>query len=212
MAGTRIRILIADDHPMFRKGLAATLSQEPDMDVVALASSGPQAMNLYRDLRPDVTIMDISMTPEMTGTEATRRIRAEFPEARIIMLTVYRGEQDIYEALSAGAAAYLLKEAVADDLPSIVRDVHCGGGPIPPEVARKLANRLSQEQLTSREVDVLKLIAEGCRNKEIAKRLGISENTTQGHVKSILLKLKVDDRAGAIAVALRRGILHIESM
>ncbi len=191
-------------------GLAATLGPEPDVEVVASATTGQQAVRLYRDLRPDVTLMDVRLAQDMTGTEATRVIRREFPDARIIMLSAYKGDEDIYQALSAGAITYLLKEALGDDLVPIIREVHAGGRPIPPDVARRLTDHMFQSHLTPREVEVLRLVSEGLRNKEIAERLGISENTTQGHLKSILAKLKVNDRAGAVSAALRRGIIHID--
>lgn len=210
MTDNRIRILIVDDHPMVLRGLAATLEPEPDMDVVAAAATGPDAVRLHRQLLPHVTIMDIGLTPEMTGTQATRAIRQEFPDARIIMLSVHKGDEDIYQALNAGAITYLLKETLGDDLVPVIRKVHAGGRPIPPNVARKLTDHMFQSHLTVREVEVLRLIAEGLRNKEIAERLTISENTTQGHVKNILAKLKVNDRAGAITAALRRGIIHLD--
>ena len=209
MTGGRIRILIADDHTVVRKGLAATLAPEGDMEVVGSAATGPEALSLFRELRPDVTIMDVTMTAEMTGTEATRAIRQEFPEARIIMLSVHRGEEDIYQALNAGATTYLLKDQLGDDLVPLIREVFAGGRPMPSEVAARLTERIFQSHLTGREVEVLKLLAEGLRNKEIAQKLGISENTVQGHVKNILAKLKVNDRAGAIRAGIRRGILHI---
>ena len=209
MSDKHIRVLLVDDHPMVLRGLAATLAPEPDVEVVASAATGAQAVRLYRDLQPDVTIMDVSLTREMTGTEATRAIRAEFPGARIIMLSVHKGDQDIYEAINAGAVTYLLKETLGDDLVPMIREVHSGGRPIPPDVAQKLTNHMFQSHLTAREVEVLRLVAEGLRNKEIAERLGISANTTQGHLKSILAKLKVNDRAGAVTAALRRGIFHI---
>jgi|SRR5579871_1206124 len=205
-----IRILVVDDHPVVLKGLVATIDPESDMEIVGLAGTGKQAVALFRDHRPDVTIMDLNLTPEMTGTEATIAIRREFPDARVIVLSAHKGEEDIYRALQAGAVTYLLKESLGDDLVPIIREVHAGGGPIPPHVARKLADRLAQPALTPREVEVLRLVAEGMRNKEIAGELGISEQTAQGHVKNILAKLKVNDRTGAVAVALRRGIIHMD--
>ncbi|HTA44626.1 MAG TPA: response regulator transcription factor [Bryobacteraceae bacterium] len=209
MTGNRIRILIVDDHPIVLKGLTATIEQEPDMEVAGAASTGPRAVSLYRELLPDVTIMDISLTPGMTGTEATRAIRADFPEARIIMLTVHKGDEDIYQALHAGAATYLLKESLGDNLASTIREVHRGGRKIPQDLACKLADRVFQTHLTGREIEVLRLVADGLRNKEIAAALRISENTTQGHVKSILAKLHVNDRSGAVTTAIRRGIIRI---
>ena len=155
----RIRILLVDDHRMVLKGLAATLEPEPDMEIVASARTGKEAVDLFRSTRPDVTIMDLSLTPEMDGIEATRAIRLEFEDARIIVLSAHQGDEDIYRAVQAGAVTYLLKETLGDDLVQIVRDVHAGGGPIPPQVARKLADRLAHPSLTLREVEVLRLVA-----------------------------------------------------
>lgn len=205
-----IRILVVDDHPMLRKGLTATIEPEPDMEVVAAAASGKEAVELFREKKPDVTIMDLMLTPDMTGIQAMQAIRREFPEARIIALSAYKGDEDIHRALRAGAATYLLKETLGKDLIPIIREVHSGGGPIPPHVARKLADRLTQPELTTRELAVLQLMAQGLRNKEIAGRLHITEQTTQGHVKSILGKLRVHDRTEAVTVAIRRGIIHID--
>jgi len=210
MVQRRIRILIVDDHPIVRKGLAATIEPEPDMEVVASASSGKQAVGLFREKNPDVTIMDLTLTPEMTGIQAIQAIRREFPDARVIVLSAYKGDEDIYRALEAGAVTYLLKESLGDDLILIIHEVDAGGGPIPPEVGRKLADRVNQRALTPREVEVLQLVAKGMRNKEIGANLNISEETVQGHVKNILSKLQVHDRTQAITIAIRRGILHIQ--
>jgi DNA-binding NarL/FixJ family response regulator len=194
---------------MVLKGLTATIEQELDMEVVASAATGHRALELFRETRPDVTIMDVTMTPEMTGIEAIQVIRREFPGARIVVLSAYHGDDLIYRALQAGAVTYLLKESLGDNLIPIIREVHSGRGPIPPEVARKLANRVSQIALTSREIEVLKLVAEGLRNKEIAARLGISNQTIEFHVKNVLTKLRVNDRTKAVTVAVRRGIIDI---
>jgi two-component system NarL family response regulator len=206
----RIRILIVDDHPIVRKGLAATLAPEPDMEVVGSAATGKQAVDLYREQRPDVTIMDLTLTPDMTGIQAIQTIRREFPDTRIIVLSAYQRDEDIYRALHAGAVTYLLKESLGDDLIPIIREVHAGGGPVPSQVGRKLADRIKQPALTTRELDVLQLIADGMRNKEVAASLGIGEETVQGHVKNILSKLHVHDRTEAVTVAIRRGIIHID--
>lgn len=211
MSEKRIRIMVVDDHPMVLKGLMATIEPEPDMEVVASASTGKAAVNVFRDKRPDVTIMDLHMTPEMSGIEATKAIRNEFPEARVIVLSAHRGDEEIFRALQAGAATYLLKDTLGDDLIPIIREVHAGGGPIPANIARSLADRLTQPGLTAREVQILQLAAEGMRNKEIAGNLGISEQTVQGHIKNVLAKLKVNDRTAAVTVALRRGIIRIEN-
>ena len=209
MSQKRIQILAADDHSMVLKGLAATLGPEPDMEIVGLASTGDEAVRLFRDKKPDVTIMDLHLTPEMSGIEAMKSIRSEFPDARVIVLSAHNGDEEIFRALQAGAITYLLKDSLGDDLVPIIRQVHAGGGPIPAEVARKLADRLSQPSLTTREIQILQLVAEGMRNKELAGSLGISEQTAQGHIKNILAKLKVNDRTAAVTVALRRGIIHI---
>jgi DNA-binding NarL/FixJ family response regulator len=199
-----------DDHAIVRKGLTAILDPEPDMEVVAAASTGKQAIELFRATNPDVTIMDLSLTPEMSGIEAIRAIRREFAGARIVVLTASKGDEDIYRALRAGAATYLLKDTLGDDLVPIIREVHAGGGPIPPYVARKLADRVAMSSLTARESEVLQLVARGLRNKEISVSLGIAETTIQGHMKNILSKLNVHDRTEAVTVAVSRGIIHID--
>ena len=206
----RIRILIVDDHPIVRKGLAATIEPELDMEVVGSAGTGKQAFELFREKVPDVTLMDLTLTPEMSGIQAIQAIRRESPDARIIVLSAYKGDEDIYRALHAGAATYLLKESLGDDLIPIIREVHAGGGPIPSQVGRKLADRVKQLALTARELEVLQLIATGMRNKEIAGALNISEETTQGHVKNVFAKLNVHDRTEAVTLAIRRGIIHID--
>jgi DNA-binding NarL/FixJ family response regulator len=205
----RIRILLVDDHPIVRRGLAAAIAPEPDMEVVATAASGKDALNLFRANRPDITIMDMNLTPEMTGTQAIQAIRREFPEARIIVLSAYKGDEDIFRALEAGAVTYLVKDQLGDELIPIIREVHAGGRPIPSEVGRKLAERIHLHVLTPREVEVLELISKGMRNKEIAAQLLLSDDTVQGHVKNILSKLQVHDRSEAVAIGVRRGIIRI---
>jgi two-component system NarL family response regulator len=205
-----IRILVVDDHAMIRKGLTATIEPESDMEVVGSASTGKEAVEVFRATKPDVTIMDLTLTPEMSGTEAIRAIRRESSKARIIVLTAAKGDEDIHRALKAGAATYLLKDSLGDDLIPIIREVHAGGGTIPPYVARKVVDRLTQPYLTEREVEVMQLVARGLRNKEIAASLGVSELTCHGHMRSILAKLKVQDRTEAVTVAVRRGIIHLE--
>ena len=209
MPQSRIRILVVDDHPIVRKGLAATINPESDMEVVASAATGKEAVELFRQKRPDVTIMDLNLTPEMTGQQAIRAIRGEFPNARIVVLSAYKGDEDIFRALEAGAITYLLKETLSEELIPIIREVHAGGGPIPPEVGRKLADRIQQTALTAREMEVLRLVAKGMRNKEVAASLHISEDTVQGHVKNILWKLRAQDRTEAVSIGIRRGIVHI---
>ena len=206
-----IRILIVDDHPMVRKGLAATVGAESDMEVAGTASSGEEAVEIFRRTRPDITIMDLKLTTHMTGVETTQLIRREFPSARIIILSAYSGNEDIYRALQAGAITYLLKEKLGDELAPIIREVYSGGGHIPPEVARKLADRMVQPSLTRRELDVLRQMATGLRNKEIAAQLGISQPTAEGHLKNIFSKLNVHDRTEAVTLALRRGIIQLDS-
>src|SRR5258708_15458277 len=204
----RISILCVDDHRLMREGIAAVVRSQPDMEVAATAANGVQAVELHRRYKPDVTLMDLQL-PLMNGLEAISAIRAEDPTARIIVLTMYHGDEDIHRALQAGAATYLLKDAIIDDVTRVMREVSRGGRPIPPNVARILANRDSHQALTPREVEVLELIAQGSRNKEIAETLGISRETVKMHVSNVLTKLDVNDRSAAIVVAIRRGIVHI---
>jgi two-component system NarL family response regulator len=206
---TPIRVLVVDDHPMVRAGLAATIDPEPDMTVVASASTGKEGLEQYRQHQPDVMLIDLRM-PEMGGVEAIRTIRAEFPSARIIVVSTYQGDEDIYRALEAGAVTYLLKDTLADKMIGVIREVASGGRPMLPEVAQRLTHRMFQAALTNREIEVLHLVAKGMRNKEIAAELKISDETVQGHVKNILAKLSVHDRTEAVAVAIRRGIVHLD--
>jgi len=194
---------------MIRAGLTATIGPEPDMTVVASASTGREGLEQYRRHQPDITLMDLKM-PDMGGVEAIRTIRAEFPSAKIVVLSTYQGDEDIYRALEAGAVTYLLKDMIAERLMGVIREVAGGGRPIPPEVAQRLTGRMFQSALTNREVEVLQLVARGMRNKEIAADLKISDETVQGHVKNILAKLSVHDRTEAVAIAIRRGIVHLD--
>lgn len=194
---------------MIRAGVTATIGPEPDMTVVALASTGKEGVEQYRLHQPDVTLMDLKM-PVMGGVEAIRVIRTEFPSAKIIVVSTYEGDEDIYRALEAGAITYLLKDMLAEKMVQMIREVAEGGRPIPPDVAQRLTGRMFQAVLTNREVEVLRLVARGMRNKEIAAELNISDETVQGHVKNILAKLAVHDRTEAVAVAIRRGIVHID--
>jgi len=204
-----IRVLVVDDHPMIRAGLTATISPEPDMAVVASASNGRDGLEQYRQHQPDITLMDLKM-PDMGGVAAIRTIRAEFPTAKIIVLSTYQGDEDIYRALEAGAVTYLLKDMIAEKMMGVIREVAGGGRPIMPEIAQRLTGRMFKAALTQRETEVLQLLARGLRNKEIAAELRISEETVQGHVKNILAKLSVHDRTEAVAVAIRRGIVHLD--
>ncbi len=209
MQNKPIRVLVIDDHPMIRAGLIATIGPEPDMTVVGLASTGKEGVEQYRLHQPDITLMDLKM-PVMSGVEAIRQIRAEYPDAKIIVVSTYEGDEDIYRALEAGAVTYLLKDTLAERMVRIIREVSEGARPIPPEVAQRLTGRMFQAALTNREVQVLQLVARGMRNKEIAAELNISDETVQGHVKNILAKLAVHDRTEAVAVAVRRGIVHLD--
>jgi two-component system NarL family response regulator len=204
-----IRVLIVDDHPMIRAGLSATIGPEEDMTVVATASNGVEGLELFRIHQPDITLLDLRM-PEMEGVETIEAIRREFPAAKIIVLSTYQGDEDIYRAMKAGAITYLLKDMLAGKMMDVIREVAAGGRPIPPEVAERLSGRMSQPDLTNRELEVLALIARGFRNKEIAGHLGIREDTVQGHVKNILAKLSVHDRTEAVSVAVRRGIVRLD--
>ncbi len=209
MEQRRIRILVVDDHALMRVGLVASIGGEPDMEIVAAASNGKEAVEFFRQHRPDITLMDLKM-PVMGGVEAIQAIRGECPSAKVIVLSTYEGDDDIFRALEAGATSYLLKDTLAEDLVRVIREVFAGGRPLPAPVAKRLADRLLHPDLTARELDVLRLIARGMRNKEIAAQLGIGEETTQGHVKNILSKLGLHDRTEAVAVAVRRGIVHID--
>ena len=209
MPNTPIRVLIVDDHPMIRAGLTATIDPEADMTVVASASTGREGVEQYRQHQPDVMLIDLKM-PEMGGVDAIRSIRAEFPSAKIIVVSTYQGDEDIFRALDAGAITYLLKDTLAEKLVEVIREVAGGGRPILPEIAQQLTSRMFHAALTAREIEVLQLVAKGMRNKEIAADLKISDDTVQGHVKNILAKLSVHDRTEAVAVAVRRGIVHLD--
>jgi two-component system, NarL family, response regulator len=204
----RIRVLCVDDHRVMLDGLALLIGRQPDMEVIASATNGERAVELFASHMPDITLMDLQL-PTMSGLEAIGEIRAAHPDARIVVLTMFQGDEDIYRALEAGASAYLLKDTLAEDLVNVIREVHTGNRPIPPGVAAALAVRKVQPSLTPREIEVVHLIAEGLRNKEIAVALGISEETAKVHVKNILAKLNVSDRSAVVAVAVRRGIIHI---
>lgn len=204
----RIRVLCVDDHPIVRKGITSLLADEPDTVLVGEASNGQQAVELFRSLRPDVTLMDLRM-PLLDGIAAIRQIRREFPEARIIALTSYDGDQDIYQALEAGVRGYLLKEMVHTEVVQAIRTVHAGKRLVPPEVAERLSEHFPQIALTAREVEVLSYVAQGLANRDIAERLGTASGTIKMHVQNILEKLGAADRTHAVMIAVRRGILHL---
>ena len=203
-----INVMCVDDHRLMREGLARIVNVQRDMRVVAQASSGEEAVDLYRQHRPDVTLMDLQL-PRMSGVEAIRAIRASDPDARVVVVSMYQGDEDVHRAVAAGAMGYLLKDTLPDDLIHTIRDVHAGRRAIAPEIAAVLAQRASQPSLTGRELQVLELLATGKRNKEIAAELGISGDTASAHVKSIFVKFNVHDRTAALAEALRRGVIHI---
>jgi DNA-binding NarL/FixJ family response regulator len=204
-----IRIMVVDDHHIVRKGLVALIQTIPNMQVIAEASDGVQAIDLYRQHQPDITLMDLRL-PNKNGVDAITKIREEFPPARIIVLTTFDGDEDIYRALQAGAKGYLLKGMNADELTDAIRSVHAGKSRIPAIVAERLAERMGGPALTARELDVLKRIVGGRSNKEIAGDLFISEATVKTHINSILSKLGVNDRTQAATTALQRGIVHLD--
>lgn len=207
-SGQVIRVLCVDDHPIVRKGIASLLSNESDLELVAEAASGREAVELHRAFRPDVTLMDLRL-PDLDGVGVTKMIREEFPQARIIALTSYVGDQEIYRALEAGARGYLLKEMVHTDVLRAIRVVHSGKRLIPPEVAERLSEYFPHIVLTEREVEVLSFVAKGMANKDIAHRLGTASGTIKMHVQNILSKLEAADRTHAVTIAIERGILHL---
>jgi DNA-binding NarL/FixJ family response regulator len=203
-----VRVLCVDDHPLVRKGIAAILANEPSMTLVGEADNGRDAVRCYRELSPDVVLMDLRMR-DVDGIEATREIIAQFPEARIIALTSYDGDQDIYRALDAGVRGYLLKESAHTDVVRAITTVYAGRRLMSPDVAERLSEYLPQVALTERETEVLELVAQGLSNKEIAGRLGTASGTVKMHVQNVLEKLGASDRTHAVTIAIRRGILRL---
>ena len=204
----RIRVLSVDDHPLLSEGIATMINSQPDMQLISQASSGSEAIEQYRQHRPDVTLMDLRL-PDLSGIDAMIAIRTEFPEARVVMLTTFEGDVEIQRALQAGARGYLLKNMPPSEILDVIRHVHAGKKRVPAQVAAQIAEHMSDEDLTAREVEVLRKIAGGNRNKDIAEILFISEETVKVHIKHIMDKLGAKDRTQAIAIAVRRGIIEL---
>jgi DNA-binding NarL/FixJ family response regulator len=208
IAGKPIRILTVEDHPVFREGLATIIGSEPDMLLIGQAANAAEAIAEFRRHGPDITLMDLRL-PGPNGTDTLISIRGECPDARIIILTTSDGDADIHRAMRAGAWGYILKSMPQEELLEVVRSVHAGRRHIPPEVAARLAEHLGEEDLTTRELEVLQLIRDGYRNKQIADQLVIAETTVSFHIKNLVSKLGANDRTHAVTIALRRGLLHI---
>jgi len=201
--------MLVDDHPAFRKGIAALIESEPDLEVVAQTGEGTEALALYRRARPDVVLMDLRL-PGLGGVEATIAIRKEFPDARIIVLTTFDADEDIYRAIQAGAKSYLLKDVSDEELAGTIRAAHAGAAKLPPRVAERLAERRQRADLSSRELDVLQHLIKGRSNKEISSALFVSEDTVKAHLKTLFSKLNVRDRTEAAISAVRHGIVHLD--
>jgi len=204
-----IRIMSVDDHPLLREGIAALIRTQPDMELIAEARDGEEAIAQFRTHRPDVALMDLQM-PNVNGTEAISRIRSEFPDAKILVLSTYAGDVQVLRAIKAGARGYLLKGNVRTELLDAIRSLHAGHKRIPTEIAAELADHAADDQLSSRELDVLRLIGEGNANKQIADKLSIGETTVKNHISNILSKLGANDRAHAVTIALQRGIIELD--
>jgi DNA-binding NarL/FixJ family response regulator len=205
---TRIRVLSVDDHPLLREGIVAIINSQPDMILIGHASSGAEAIQLYREHRPDITLMDLRM-PGLSGIDTVIAIRAEFADARLIMLTTFEGDVEIQRALEAGARGYFLKNMPPSEIVDGIRQVHAGKKRIPPRVAAHLAEHMGDDNLTGRELEVLHQLVAGHRNRDIAERLFISEETVKAHLKHIMDKLGARDRTQAVSIAIRRGIVHL---
>ncbi|HEY4425075.1 MAG TPA: response regulator transcription factor [Pyrinomonadaceae bacterium] len=203
-----IRVFSVDDHPLLREGIATLVNNQSDMKLVGEASTGAEAIQQFKQHMPDVTLLDLRL-PDMSGIDVLIAIRSEFPEARIVMLTTFEGDVEVQRALQAGARGYLLKNMPPVELLDVIRQVHDGKKRIPPEIASQLLEHLSDEGLTGREVEVLREVADGNRNREIAERLFISEETVKVHIKHIMEKLGAADRTQAVAIGVRRGIIHL---
>jgi DNA-binding NarL/FixJ family response regulator len=204
----RIRILTVDDHPLLREGVASMINAEPDMQIVAEADRGAEAIKQFRSCRPDVTLMDLQM-PGMNGVDAIKAIRGEFEDARIIVLTTYTGDVQVLQALKAGAAGYLLKSALRTELLNAIRAVHIGQRHVSASIATEIAQHVGEVALSERELEVLRKVAAGNSNKQVAAQLGISEDTAKAHMKNILSKLNANDRTHAVTIAVKRGIIDI---
>ncbi|HEY1802947.1 MAG TPA: response regulator transcription factor [Terracidiphilus sp.] len=205
----KIKILVVDDHPFLREGIVGAINSQSDMVLIGEASNGQEAVEKFRILRPDVTLMDLQM-PTMSGTEAIIAIRAEFPGARIVVLTAYKGDVQALRAFKAGAVGYLLKNMLRKELLETIRTVDSGRRRIPPEIARELGEHVIDDELSDREIDVLKLIASGTSNKIIATQLSLAETTVKTHVQNILFKLGANDRTHAVTIALKRGYIELD--